>query len=121
MDAVDRSFPKEHAIAAFALAGISIHLVIRYGVAHDGGLPYPITHRDVPLVAVLVLGGLPLLWDLVRDVWRRDFRADFLAGLSIITAIVLDEYLAGALVVLMLAGGKALESYAVRSALSTTV
>ncbi len=39
-----------------------------------------------------------------------------LAGLSIVTAIVLHEYLAGALVVLMLSGGKALESYAVRSA-----
>ena len=34
------------------------------------------------------------------------------------TAVLLGEYLAGALVVLMLSGGEALESYAVRSASS---
>ena len=43
-----------------------------------------------------------------------------LAGIaiSIVTAVVLGEYLAGALVVLMLSGGEAVEGYAVRSASS---
>ena len=41
-----------------------------------------------------------------------------LAGIaiSIVTAVILGEYLAGALVVLMLSGGEAVEGYAVRSA-----
>jgi hypothetical protein len=38
--------------------------------------------------------------------------------MSIVTAALLGEYLAGALVVLMLSGGEALEGYAVRSASS---
>ena len=41
-----------------------------------------------------------------------------MAGFSIVTSAVLGEYLAGSLVVLMLSGGKTLEAYAVRSALS---
>lgn len=102
--------PVEHAIAALSGAGIAIHLIVRYG------LPDRLVYHEVPLIVVLVFGGLPLLWGLVRDLWRREFRADLLAGLSIVTAILLHEYLAGALVVLMLSGGKVLESYAVRSA-----
>src|SRR6185295_7682798 len=47
-----------------------------------------------------------------------EFGSDLLAGISIITAVLLGEYLAGAFVVLMLSGGDALESYAVRSASS---
>ncbi|MEO8495293.1 MAG: heavy metal translocating P-type ATPase, partial [Planctomycetota bacterium] len=43
---------------------------------------------------------------------------DLLAGISIVTAVVLGQYLAGTLVVLMLSGGEALEAYAVRSASS---
>jgi cation transport ATPase len=41
-----------------------------------------------------------------------------LGGISIITSVLLGEYLAGSIIVLMLAGGEALESYALRSASS---
>ncbi len=41
-----------------------------------------------------------------------------IGGISIITSVILEEYLAGAFVVLMLSGGAALESYALRSASS---
>ena len=49
---------------------------------------------------------------------QGDFGADLLAGLSIVTSLLLHEYLAGSLVVLMLSSGVALESYAVRKASS---
>jgi cation transport ATPase len=49
---------------------------------------------------------------------RREFGSDLLAGISIVTSVLLGEYLAGSLVVLMLSGGEALEAYAVRSASS---
>ena len=47
---------------------------------------------------------------------RGEFGSDLLAGISIVTSVLLEEYLAGTLVVLMLSGGEWLESYAVRSA-----
>jgi heavy metal translocating P-type ATPase len=72
----------------------------------------------LPLWLSLALGGVPLVYGLVKKLFQREFGSDLLAGISIIVAVILGEYLAGALVVLMLSGGAALESYAVRSASS---
>jgi heavy metal translocating P-type ATPase len=66
----------------------------------------------------LVLGGVPLVYELLLHVWAREFGSDLLAGMSIVTSVFLEEYLAGTFVVLMLSGGGALENYAVRSASS---
>ena len=65
---------------------------------------------ELPLVLMLVCGGMPLVWGLIRKLLAGTFGSDLLAGLSIITSILLGEYLAGVLVVLMLSGGEALES-----------
>ena len=65
---------------------------------------------------MLVAGGVPLVWDLLRKLCAGTFGSDLLAGLSIITSILLGEYLAGVLVVLMLSGGEALESRAISRA-----
>lgn len=69
-----------------------------------------------PLMVAVALGGGPLVFDLLLKAWRRDFGSDFLAAISIVTAVALGEWLAAAFVVLMLSGGAALERYAVRTA-----
>jgi heavy metal translocating P-type ATPase len=74
--------------------------------------------QEWPLYFVLAVGGGPLVIDLLRKLARRQFGSDLLAGLSIVTSVLLGEYLAGALVVLMLSGGEAVEAYAVRRASS---
>lgn len=99
-------------IALLAIAGIAAHLALRFGAGASE------TAQFVPLYAVLVLGGVPLVIGLVLKLWRREFSSDVLAGISIVTAVLLHEYLAGALVVLMLSGGEALEAFAVRRASS---
>lgn len=104
-------------IAGLALAAIIVHLVWRY-VAGSSGTWLSIPADELPLIAALVLGGVPLVLDLIWKMVRGDFGSDLLAGISIITAVILGEYLAGALVVLMLSSGEALEAYAVRSASS---
>src|SRR5262249_39238610 len=71
-----------------------------------------------PLLAALLFGGVPLVVELLIKLAHAEFGSDLLAGLSIVTSMILGEYLAGALVVLMLSGGEALEAYAVRSASS---
>jgi len=76
----------------------------------------PLSVADVPLVAMLVLGGVPLVMGLLRDLVSGRFGSDLLAGISIVTSVVLGEYLAGVLVVLMLSGGEALEARAVSRA-----
>ena len=99
-------------IAGLALAGILLHLLLRYALKTS-----PIVWQ-APLIAVLVGGGAPLLWTLAGKLWRREFGSDLLAGMSIITAAVLGEYLVAAIVVLMLSGGTALEEFASRRASS---
>ena len=99
-------------IAILSLGGIAAHLLLRFGL-HAGA-----TIQQIPLWVTLALGGIPLLYDLLKKLAQRQFSSDLLAGISIVSAVLLGEYLAGAIVVLMLAGGEALENYAVRNATS---
>jgi heavy metal translocating P-type ATPase len=99
-------------IAVLALVTIAVHLVLRFGFSAAPD------EARVPLQLLLVLGGGLQLYGLLRKLLRREFGSDLLGGLSIITAVILGEYLAGAIIVLMLAGGEALENYALRSASS---
>ncbi len=99
-------------IAALTIVGIISHLVMRFGF-HTAAGTY-----QMPLLITLVVGGLPLLYDLLRKLLKREFGSDLLGGISIVTSILLGEYLAGSIIVLMLSGGAALESYALRSASS---
>ncbi len=97
-------------IAVLAIVGILAHLVLRFGVGATD-------HMQLwPLWIVLLVGGVPLTWELFRKLIHAQFGSDLPAGVSIVTAVLLEEYLAGAFVVLMLSSGEWLESYAVRSA-----
>ena len=71
------------------------------------------------LLAVALLGGIPLLWETLKQLFHREFGVDVIAILAIGGSILLGQYLAGALVVLMLSGGEALEAYALRRARSS--
>jgi cation transport ATPase len=57
---------------------------------------------------VVVLGGIPLLWETLRQFQHKEFGVDIIALPAIAESILLGEYLAGALVVLMMSGGEAL-------------
>lgn len=101
---------RETIIAVFTVVMIGVHLALRFG---------PEVYADfatTPLWAALLGGGVPLVATLIGKLLRGEFGADLLAGISIVTSVLLGEYLAGALVVLMLSGGEALEGYAVRTA-----
>ncbi|MEO7996454.1 MAG: heavy metal translocating P-type ATPase, partial [Gemmatimonadaceae bacterium] len=102
-------------IAALAVIAIILHLLFdKIGLTTG---PAGIAWAQWPLLVAIVC-SLPLLLTLVQSMLRMQFGADLLAGISIVTSVILGQYLAGTLVVLMLAGGQALESYAVRRASS---
>lgn len=71
------------------------------------------------LLAVVLLGGIPLLWETVQQFFHKEFSIDVIAILAITGSLLLGQYLAGALVVLMLSGGEALEAFALRRARSS--
>jgi heavy metal translocating P-type ATPase len=99
-------------IAAIAAVAIVLHLVLRYVLVS------PRSAWMLPLWATLAAGGVPLVWDLARRLFRGDFGSDLLAGISIVTAVLLGDYLVACLVILMLSGGTALEEAATRRASS---
>ncbi len=105
-------YRKSTVIAALSVVAILSSLALRYGVRAAPGT------YQMPLLVTLALGGLPLLYDLLRKLLKREFGSDLLGGISVVTSVLLGEYLAGSIIVLMLSGGEALESYALRSASS---
>lgn len=105
-------YSREHIIALIAVFCISLHLILRYVFS------FLEPTALIPLYIAVFLGGVPLVWDLVKKALHREFGSDLLAGISIITAIFLQEYLAASIVVLMLSGGAALERFALQRASS---
>ena len=59
---------------------------------------------------------VPLSWSVGSTLWRHDVGVDAIALVAIAGALALGEYLAGAVVALMLSGGNALEAAAGRRA-----
>lgn len=106
-----RASEKEIWIAALAIAAIALYLALRAAGA-------AVWIYQLPLFVALVAGATPLLMQLARKLWQRDFGSDLLAGLSIVTAIGVGEYLVATIIVLMLSGGSALERIAGRRASS---
>ncbi|HVU77973.1 MAG TPA: heavy metal translocating P-type ATPase [Gaiellaceae bacterium] len=71
-------------------------------------------HRAADLVwaATTAMLLVPLTWSVVRSLVRGDVGVDAIALVSMAGALGLGEYLAGAVIALMLAGGDALEEAA---------
>ena len=70
-------------------------------------------------LATLIGGGTPLVWRTLRGMVQGKFASDVVAMLAIITAVVMDQAFAGVIIVLMQAGGEALESYSLGRASSS--
>ncbi|MEV5769180.1 heavy metal translocating P-type ATPase [Micromonospora sp. NPDC052213] len=67
-------------------------------------------------VAVTLVALLPATWSTLRQLWRRQFGVDVIAVLALVGTLLVREYLAGAVIAVMVATGQALEDYAQRRA-----
>ncbi len=94
-------------------AGTTIGLVLA-GVARLSGASPLLVSRV--LLLTLLLGGLPLVLVTARGLLRGRFAADVVAMLAIVGALLLGQYFAGTVIVLMQAGGEALDDYAMQRA-----
>jgi heavy metal translocating P-type ATPase len=75
-------------------------------------------HEVARWIAILVVGAVIAItaWDMVRDILRAHFGLDILALIAMIATLLVGEYIASLVIVLMLSGGEALEDYASRRA-----
>jgi heavy metal translocating P-type ATPase len=91
-------------VLAAAAAGLAVGLVL-----------WPLAGRtpaDWLFAATAALGFVTLLGSTARSLYRRSASVDLVALLAIAGAMALGEFLAGAVIALMLSSGRALEDYA---------
>ena len=103
---------RETYIALLAAAGIAAHFTLHYLAGVSAEI------YNVPLYLTLAVGGVPLLIGLTRRLLKAEFGSDLLAGISILSSVLLGQFLVGSIIVLMLSGGAALEQFATRRASS---
>ena len=71
---------------------------------------------DMAWAVTTWIGLVPLTWTTILGLIRREAGVDLIALLAMAGSLALGEYLAGAVIALMLASGRALETYADRRA-----
>lgn len=77
-----------------------------------------IASPNIPLLVAIIIGGIPSVIQIILKLLKRDLGADSLAAIALITAVILNQYLAAVIIILMIASGQALETYAMRKASS---
>ncbi|MCE3044667.1 heavy metal translocating P-type ATPase [Legionella sp. 16cNR16C] len=90
-------------IVLLSLLAICIYLILR--AANSG-------FANVPLLALIIIGGIPLFLQIFFKLLKGNFGADSLAAIALVTGVILQQYLAASLIILMLASGQTLERYA---------
>jgi heavy metal translocating P-type ATPase len=92
------------AILVIVLAGVLAGAALWLAGAH--------TSADIAWAAAVAFALIPLGISVARDLLHRETGVDVIALLAMLGSLVLGQYLAGAVVGLMLSGGQALERYA---------
>jgi heavy metal translocating P-type ATPase len=96
-------------ITYFALAGLGLSLLLQIFIP---------AYANIPLFLLLVICGIPLLAQIIFKLLKGNFGADLLAALALISGVLLQQYLASVIIILMLSSGQSLEHYAMRKASS---
>ncbi len=97
-------------VIVICLAAILLYLLLRFLIPEISPQP--------PLLAAIVLGGIPAILYIIVKLLKGNLGADSLAAIAIVSAVILKQNLAAVLIILMLASGQALEAYAMRKASS---
>lgn len=99
-----RSFVKNYRILALVIIIFAAGIVLELTGLHTAA-------RWLLSVSALI-AALPLAWGMIETLRAGEFGVDLLALTAIVTSVILGEYWAGMIIVLMLTGGEALEDYA---------
>ncbi|MFC3997596.1 heavy metal translocating P-type ATPase [Nocardiopsis sediminis] len=94
--------------AGLSVAGLGLGAVLRLSVGPPAG--------DIAWLCTTVVGAGPALWWVLQGLWHRQYGSDAIALLALVGTIVVHEYLAGAIISVMLLGGRLLEERASRRA-----
>lgn len=96
----------------FAFTGLVFGVIARF-VFHEPAA------GEMIWFATLLIGGAPIVLQTIRGMLKGVFASDIVALLAIVTAAILGQAFAGAVVVLMQSGGEAIENYGLKKATSS--
>lgn len=96
-------------IVGVSLIAIALFIILRIML-----VPY----ADIPLLFVIIFGGIPSFFYILLKLFRGNWGADLLGAIALVTAVILHQYLAAVIIILMLSGGQTFEAYAMRKASS---
>jgi heavy metal translocating P-type ATPase len=92
------------AFLALAVVGLAVGGLLWVAGEHDAA--------NMVWAATTIVGILPLLYSVAIDLLHRETGVDVIALLAMAGALALGEYLAGAVIALMLSSGRSLEAFA---------
>ncbi len=97
-------FLRRYTLFAAAVVTVIIGLALQLAGRH--------TAVDWLLGTAAIIELLPLAWRMWRDIQSGTYGIDILAATAIITSVILGQYWAAIVIVVMLTGGEALEDFA---------
>ena len=108
---MENSFGVNNKFTPYLIPGIAL-----FGLILGGALNYLGYEKiyQYAWITTIIIGTVPLIYRMIKDVLHGHFGVDLIAIVAIIGSIALGQYLAGAVIVLMLSGGEALEDFALR-------
>lgn len=101
------------ALTRYSVIAVTIAVALAVLVLHVAGFAEAGRWLAIGYVSVIVAWTVG---DMARDVIRGNFGLDVLAVVAMVATLLVDEYVASLIIVLMLTGGEALEDYAARRA-----
>lgn len=101
-------FSKTFRIPLVVFLGIVLYLALKFS-----GSTLP---ADVIAVSITVLGSYQMLFDTIKKLSQKRFALDYIAILAILVSLITGQFLVAAILALMTASGRTLESYAVSKA-----
>ena len=99
-----RLFLRRYKLFSLSLAAVVIGLGLELSGHHS------LAHWLLAMVSLIA--AMPLAWDMWQDVRAGRYGIDILAITAIVSSVVLHQYWAAIVLVLMLTGGESLEDYA---------
>ena len=97
-------FLKKYKLFAFALLSLIVGIALYFS-----NLPKETKYL---LSFIAIAETVPLIWGMIQDLRVGTYGVDILAATAIISSIVIGQYWAAIVIVIMLTGGEALEDYA---------
>ncbi|MCE9585481.1 cadmium-translocating P-type ATPase [Candidatus Nomurabacteria bacterium] len=103
-----KNFIEKYGIAILVLIGLFCQ-----GIFH---LLHNVSMGNYIAIIVAIIALLPTIFKIISDIVAGSFGVDVIALVGIIASLLLGEYTAGLIILLMLSGGEVLERYALSKA-----